>query len=106
MDSKDFVTYQKNNDIYSMNMKFDNFFKKKNLPLMIGGGKNSIGLPISLTMLKNQHIEDFNIKYQTGGVVENHLYDKLLNMAGKTEGSNKQTKKRRNKRKKKTRKLK
>lgn len=106
MDSKDFVTYKKNNDIYSMNMKFDNFFKKNNLPFMIGGGKNSIGLPLGLTLLKNETIENFNIKYQTGGVIENHLYDKLLNMSGKKDSSNKQTKKHRNKRKKKTRKLK
>ena len=28
MESKDFVIYEKNNEIYSMNMKFDNFFKK------------------------------------------------------------------------------
>ena len=54
MDSKDFVTYKKNNDIYSMNMKFDNFFKKNNLPFMTGGGKNSIGLPMGLTLLKNE----------------------------------------------------
>lgn len=106
MNSKDFVTYKKNNNIYSMNMKFDNFFKKNNLPVMAGGGRKSVGLPIGLTLLKNEHTENFNIKYQTGGVIESHLYDKLLNMSGKTESSNKKTKKHRNKRKKKTRKLK
>jgi hypothetical protein len=104
MDSKDFVTYKKNNNIYSMNMKFDNFFKKNNLPFMAGGGKNNCGLPFGLTLLKNKNIEKFDIKYQTGGVIENNLYDKLLNMSGKKESSNKKTKKHRNKRNNKTRK--
>ena len=106
MESKDFVTYEKNNEIYSMNMKFDNFFKKKSLPFMTGGGKNSIGLPIGLTLINNDNVDDFNIKYQSGGVVDNYLYDKLLNIAGKGESTNSQTKKKRKKRKKKTRKLK
>ena len=37
----DFTLYEKNGDIFSLHMKFNNFFRSQNLPAMIGGGKKN-----------------------------------------------------------------
>ena len=37
----DFTLYEKNGDIFSLHMKFDNFFRNQNLPAMIGGSKSN-----------------------------------------------------------------
>ena len=64
MEKNDFTLYEKNGDIYSIGIKFDNYLRKYNLPAMIGGGGgrekhnkthfSSLGLPIGLTLLDNQ----------------------------------------------------
>ena len=64
MEKNDFTVYEKNGDIYSIGIKFDNYLRKYNLPAMIGGGGDrgkhnkthfsSLGLPIGLTLLDNQ----------------------------------------------------
>ena len=114
---EDFVLYQKGGDILSIGMKFDNIFRKHNLPAMIGGGNkgkttSSLGLPIGLTFM-NKHYdsdddEDFILdnKVMNGGVIKNEIYNKLLMLAENRSSSNKKTRKLKIKRKNKTRKLK
>ena len=122
MKKNDFTVYEKDGDIYSIGIKFDNFLRKYNLPAMIGGGikKNntvhfsSLGLPIGLTLLDNQ-IDNTTIhnnlhdKIQTktleGGVIDNNLYTKLLELADQNKKKKLKTRKKQKKRRKKTRKL-
>ena len=64
----DFTLYEKNGDIFSLHMKFNNFFRNQNLPAMIGGGKknhlninNGLSVPLGLALLNKQS----DIKYDT-----------------------------------------
>ena len=57
----DFTLYEKGGDIFSLQMKFDNFFRNQNLPAMIGGSKKNhpsindgLSVPLGLAMLNNQ----------------------------------------------------
>ena len=40
MEKSDFAIYEKNGEIYSIGIKFNNFLRKNNLPAMIGGGNS------------------------------------------------------------------
>lgn len=110
----EFVFYQKGGDILSIGMKFDNIFRKHNLPAMIGGqnkGKatSSFGLPIGLNFMNkkfNSEDLDFKPNIMKGGVIKNEIYNKLLHLAEKRTNSRQQTRKLKSKRKNKTRKLK
>ena len=123
MKNNDFTVYEKNGNIYSIGIKFDNYLRKYNLPAMVGGGLNgknnrthfsSLGLPIGLTLLDNQ-IDNTTIhgnlhnKVQTksleGGVIDNNLYTKLLELADQNTKTKSKTRKKLKKRRRKTRKL-
>ena len=39
MNKNEFAIYEKNGNIYSIGMKFDNLLRQNNLPAMIGGGE-------------------------------------------------------------------
>ena len=124
MEKNDFTVYEKNGDIYSIGIKFDNYLRKYNLPAMTGGGGDrgkhnkthfsSLGLPIGLTLLDNQ-IDNTNIhgnlhdkvrtKSLEGGVIDNNLYTKLLELADQNKKTKSKTRKKQKKRRRKTRKL-
>lgn len=108
----EFIFYQKGGDILSIGMKFDNIFRKHNLPAMVGGGNkgkstSSLGLPIGLNFInKNRENEDiFEKKVMRGGVIKNEIYNKLLHLAENRSHSKQKTRKLKSKRKNKTRKL-
>ena len=97
---EDFVLYQKGGDILSIGMKFDNIFRKHNLPAMIGGGNkgkttSSLGLPIGLTFMNKHYDSDddkdsiLDNKVMNGGVIKNEIYNKLLMLAENRSSSNK-----------------
>ena len=93
----DFTLYEKNGDIFSLHMKFNNFFRNQNLPAMIGGGKknhlninNGLSVPLGLAMLNKQldipSYQDIHNRNKEGGTMNNgvlkeDMYQKLLNLA-------------------------
>ena len=119
----DFTLYEKNGDIFSLHMKFDNFFRNKNLPAMIGGGKShlntnmSVSVPLGLALLDNQknipsyqdvHNKNFENRGMDGGVLREDIYQKLLSLADSRneKKSKRKTRKRRGgKKRRKTRKI-
>ncbi len=110
MKKSDFAIYEKKGKIYSMGFEFDNLLKKKGLPAMVGGGNknnnlNSIGLPVGIILMKNDIIQN-DIKQYAGSVIDNSLYNKLLNLAEQRKSTNSTTRKLKSKRRNKTRKLK
>ena len=118
MNKNEFAIYEKNGDIYSIGMKFDNLLRQNNLPAMIGGGKNnlhssSLGLPVGLSLIKNQMnndeddmpIHDLYDKTLEGGVINENIYSKLLHLAEQRNITNSKTRKRRRKKKRQTRRL-
>tara|TARA_B100000513_G_C11803486_1_gene152799 strand:- start:89 stop:445 length:357 start_codon:yes stop_codon:yes gene_type:complete len=114
LNDDEFIFYQKGGNILSIGMKFDNIFRKHNLPAMIGGnnkGKStaSLGLPIGLNFIKQNNEDlglDFKPNVMKGGVIKNEIYDKLLHLAENRSFSKQQTRKLKRKRKNKTRKFK
>ena len=82
LNDDEFIFYQKGGNILSIGMKFDNIFRKHNLPAMIGGsnkGKStaSLGLPIGLNFIKqnNEDLDfDFKPNVMKGGVIKNEIY--------------------------------
>ena len=110
MNKNDFALYEKKGKIYSMGFEFNNLLTKNGLPAMVGGGHksnslNSIGLPIGL-LLFNSEGNVSQIKQQSGGVIDNNLYNKLLHLAEQRSSTKSKTKKHIKKRRNKTRKLK
>jgi len=115
----DFTLYEKNGDIFSLHMKFDNFFRNQNLPAMIGGSKSNhknindgLSVPLGLAMLNknantdsyqdihNRNTENRNLE---GGVIKESLYSKLLSLSdsrNKKKSKSKTRKKRKTKRRK------
>ena len=83
LNDDEFIFYQKGGNILSIGMKFDNIFRKHNLPAMIGGnnkGKStaSLGLPIGLNFIKQNNEDlglDFKPNVMKGGVIKNEIYD-------------------------------
>ena len=105
LNDDEFIFYQKGGNILSIGMKFDNIFRKHNLPAMVGGGNkgksnSSLGLPIGLNFIK-QNSEDLEFKpnIMKGGVIKNEIYDKLLHLAENRSFSKQQTRKLKRKRK-------
>lgn len=120
----DFTLYEKNGDIFSLHMKFNNFFRNQNLPAMIGGGKknhlninNGLSVPLGLALLNKQSdipsYQDIHNRNKEGGtmsrdVLKEDMYQKLLNLADSRnqKKTKRKTKKRRGRKKKrKTRKI-
>tara|TARA_Y100000591_G_C21840605_1_gene705352 strand:+ start:389 stop:781 length:393 start_codon:yes stop_codon:yes gene_type:complete len=120
----DFTLYEKNGDIFSLHMKFDNFFRNQNLPAMIGGGKknhlninNGLSVPLGLALLNSQKniptYQDVHNRNKEGGtmnreVLKEDMYQKLLSLSDSRnqKKSKKKTRKRRGgKKKRKTRKI-
>ena len=113
MNEQEFTIYEKNGNIYSIGMKFNNLLRQSNLPAMVGGGKqnshlSTLGLPIGLTLLNNQiddsQIHDLHERSFEGGVIKEDIYTKLLQLAEQRKTTNSKTRKRRKKRRRKTRK--
>ena len=93
----DFTLYEKNGDIFSLHMKFNNFFRNQNLPAMIGGLKknhlninNGLSVPLGLAMLNKQidlpTYQDIHNRNKEGGTMNNgvlkeDMYQKLLSLA-------------------------
>jgi len=121
--NNDFTLYEKNGDIFSLHMKFDNFFRNQNLPAMIGGSKinhknvnDGLSVPLGLAMLNknikqegyqdihNRNTENRNLD---GGVIKESLYNKLLNLSDSRnqKKSKSKTRKRRKSKRRKTRKI-
>ena len=115
----DFTLYEKNGDIFSLHMQFNNFFRNQNLPAMIGGGKknhlninNGLSVPLGLALLNKQidipsYQNIHNIKKDgrslDGGVLREDTYSKLLSLADlrNKKKSNRKTRKKGIKRNKK-----
>ena len=119
----DFTLYEKNGDIFSLHMKFDNFFRNQNLPAMIGGSKSNhkkmndgLSVPLGLAILNknsnsesyqdihNRNTENRNLE---GGVIKESLYSKLLSLSDSRnqKKSKTKTRKRRKSKRRKTRKI-
>ena len=109
MNKSDFTMYEKHGKIYSMGFEFDNMLKQKNLPAMVGGGKNNktnnFSVPVGIALLNTKSFVP-QIKQYTGGSIDNNLYNKLLHLAEQRKTTNSKTKKHKKKRRNKTRKLK
>ena len=115
MNEDDFVIYKnKGGGIESIGMKFDNLFRKNDMPAMIGGGIGShdkfgnMGIPVGLYVMHKQlKNPEKNMHSRTldGGVIRDDIYNKLLNLSEQREKKRGKTRKNRKKRKKKTRKL-
>ena len=129
--NNDFTLYEKNGDIFSLHMKFNNFFRNQNLPAMIGGGKknhlninNGLSVPLGLVLLDKQgdksgyqyiHNRNREGRNLDGGVLKEDTYSILLSLAdarNKKKSSkktrkkeNKPTKKKKKSNRKKTRKI-
>lgn len=120
----DFTLYEKNGDIYSLHMKFDNIFRNKNLPAMTGGSrkhlnindgiKNTMSVPLGLAMLNKKldsntykDLHTHSHRQLDGGVIKSSMYDKLLSLADQrnSKKSKSKTRKKRSKTKRKTRKF-
>ena len=123
MEKSDFAIYEKNGEIYSIGIKFNNFLRKNNLPAMIGGGNSkfknnkhfsSLGLPVGLSLL-DRHLDNTQIhqnlhekiqnKTLEGGVINNDIYTKLLELVDQNKKAKSKTRKMQKRRRKKTRKL-
>lgn len=116
--NNDFTLYEKNGDIFSLHMKFNNFFRNQNLPAMIGGGKknhlninNGLSVPLGLVLLDKQgdksgyqyiHNRNREGRNLDGGVLKEDMYSKLLSLADarNKKKSSKNTRKKKNKPKK------
>jgi len=119
----DFTLYEKNGDIFSLHMKFDNFFRNQNLPAMIGGSKSNhkninegLSVPLGLAILnKNSNTESYQDIHNRntenrnleGGVIKESLYNKLLSLSDSRnqKKSKMKTRKRRKSKRRKTRKI-
>ena len=122
----DFTLYEKNGDIFSLHMKFDNFFRNQNLPAMIGGGKKNhlnindgLSVPLGLAMLNKQKqkdiptYQDIHNRNKEGGTMNNSvlkedMYQKLLSLADSRNSKktkHKTRKRKGGKKKRKTRKI-
>jgi len=93
----DFTLYEKDGDIFSLHMQFNNFFRNQNLPAMIGGGKknhlnvnNGLSVPLGLALLNKQvdvtsyqdiHNRKKEGRSLDGGVLKEDTYSKLLSLA-------------------------
>ena len=109
--NNDFTLYEKNGDIFSLHMKFNNFFRNQNLPAMVGGGKrnhlninNGLSVPLGLALLNKQgdttgyqdiHNRNREGRNLDGGVLKEDIYSKLLSLADSRnqKKSNRKTKK-------------
>jgi hypothetical protein len=110
MNISDFAIYRKKDRIYSMGFEIKNLLKNNGLPAMIGGGNKSspfsdLGLPVGIALLNNKIKSDYSIKQQSGGVIGEDLYNKLLHLSEQRKKTNSKTKKNRKKKRKKTRKI-
>ena len=94
--NNDFTLYEENGDIFSLHMKFNNFFRNQNLPAMVGGGKNHLNInnglsvPLGLALLNKQgdtagyhaiHNRNKEGRNLDGGVLKEVIYSKLLALA-------------------------
>ena len=95
--NNDFTLYEENGDIFSLHMKFNNFFRNQNLPAMVGGGKrnhlninNGLSVPLGLALLNKQgdttgyqdiHNRNREGRNLDGGVLKEDIYSKLLSLA-------------------------
>jgi len=95
--NNDFTLYEENGDIFSLHMKFNNFFRNQNLPAMVGGGKknhlninNGLSVPLGLALLNKQgdtagyqdiHNRNKEGRNLDGGVLKEVIYSKLLALA-------------------------
>jgi len=94
--NNDFTLYEENGDIFSLHMKFNNFFRNQNLPAMVGGGKNHLNInnglsvPLGLALLNKQgdtagyhdiHNRNREGRNLDGGVLKEDIYSKLLSLA-------------------------
>lgn len=109
--NNDFTLYEENGDIFSLHMKFNNFFRNQNLPAMVGGGKrnhlninNGLSVPLGLALLNKQgdttvyqdiHNRNREGRNLDGGVLKEDIYSKLLSLADSRnqKKSNRKTKK-------------
>ena len=109
--NNDFTLYEENGDIFSLHMKFNNFFRNQNLPAMVGGGKknhlninNGLSVPLGLALLNKQgdtagyqdiHNRNKEGRNLDGGVLKEDIYSKLLSLADSRnqKKSNRKTKK-------------
>ena len=108
--NNDFTLYEENGDIFSLHMKFNNFFRNQNLPAMVGGGKNHLNInnglsvPLGLALLNKQgdtagyhaiHNRNKEGRNLDGGVLKEDIYSKLLSLADSRnqKKSNRKTKK-------------
>ena len=109
--NNDFTLYEENGDIFSLHMKFNNFFRNQNLPAMVGGGKkkhlninNGLSVPLGLALLNKQgdtsgyqdiHNRNREGRNLDGGVLKEVIYSKLLALADSRnqKKSNRKTKK-------------
>ena len=120
----DFTLYEKNGDIFSLQWKFDNFFRNNDMPALFGGGgkkhlntNKGMSVPLGLALLDKQNsIESYqdihNRKLENrgmdGGVLNENIYQKLLSLADSRnqKKSKRKTRRRRGgKKKRKTRKI-
>jgi hypothetical protein len=109
--NNDFTLYEKDGDVFSLHMKFNNFFRNQNLPAMVGGGKkghlninNGVSVPLGLAMINKrndlpgyQDIHNRNLEGRSmdGGIIKESMYSKLLHLVdGRNhKKSNKKTRK-------------
>ena len=107
--NNDFTLYEENGDIFSLHMKFNNFFRNQNLPAMVGGGNhlninNGLSVPLGLALLNKQadtagyhdiHNRNKGSRNLDGGVLKEDIYSKLLSLADSRnqKKSNRKTKK-------------
>ena len=120
----DFTLYEKNGDIFSLQMKFDNIFRNKNLPAMTGGSRKHLNtnngvhtrlsVPLGLAMLNKKldtntykDLHTHSHRQLDGGVIKSSMYDKLLSLADErnSKKSKSKTRRKRSKKKRKTRKF-